>query len=464
MRHRKFKYPFLDEAVKIQPMFRGLCWNLVFLGTLTGASCAQNRTAPHQMVSPQTTSPLEKRANDIVANINTPKDFEQLYSSDFLAAVPPAKLTEIYSGLTTQFGKAVRVQKVVPSSPSAGHISIQFEKNMVAGMNLDIQNKAPFLVTGLVITSTENGSSSLEDLIGELKALPGQTALSVVKLDGSKLVSIAAHNPDKSLAIGSTFKLYVLSELVRNIAAGKRHWGDVIELKEASLPSGFLQTWPSGSPITLHTLASLMISISDNTATDQLITTLGREPIEKMMATAGNSNPARSFPFLKTVEMFKIKGETQPNFASNYAAKSIAGRRQLLATAVATFPKEKIAPDFLTKPNHIDKIEWFASPNDLARVMNWLRLHSTSTGDKARGVLSINKALPAEEAAQWNYVGYKGGSETGVMSMTYLLQSKKGDWYVVSGTWNNEAAPLNEGQFAGFMTKAVTLLRGRIKS
>ena len=77
-------------------------------------------------------------------------------------------------------------------------------------------------------------------------------------------------------------------------------------------------------------------------------------------------------------------------------------------------------------------------------------------------MLTINKALPGGEGDEWGYVGYKGGSETGVMNMTYLLQSKKGDWYVVSGGWNNDQAAVNEGQFAGLMQKAVSLLRAKI--
>ena len=443
-------------------MFRGLCWNLVFLGTLGGASCAQNQTAPTAVVSPQAASPFEKRANDVVASINAPKNFEGVFSKDFLAAVPPPKLAELFGSLTAQFGRAVRVQKVENTNPYGGQFTIEFEKHAISRLNLNIENKAPFLINGLVFVSTENSADSLEALVGELKALPGQTALSVAKLDGEKLVPVTAYNADKSLAIGSTFKLYVLSELLRSIAAGERKWSDVVELRESSLPSGQLQSWPQGSPLTLHTLAALMISVSDNTATDQLISTLGRENIEKMMATAGNSDPTRTLPFLKTLEMFKIKGETQPGFADNYAAKSPAERRQLLGTTITAFPKEKIDLGFLAKPNHIDKIEWFASPNDLARAMNWLRLHSSAPDDKTRGILSINKALPEGEAAQWSYVGYKGGSEAGVMSMTYLLQSKKGDWYVVSGTWNNDKAALGEAQFASLMSRAVSLLRATI--
>ncbi|RYX85413.1 serine hydrolase [bacterium] len=442
-------------------MFRALCLNLVVIGTLAGASCAQNQTTPPVMTAPKANSPLEQRANDVVASINAPKEFDKVFSSEFMAAVPAEKLTEIFQSLTTQYGRAVRVQKVTPRTPNGGQIVIEFEKNTVAKMNLDVDSKAPNLVIGLLITAVESTTDSLDSLVSELKALPGKTALSVVKLDGEKLVPIVAHNPDSSLAIGSSFKLYVLSELVRSIAANERKWSDVVELRESSLPSGQLQNWPQGSPITLHSLASLMISISDNTATDQLISTLGRGTIEKMMTTAGNADPQRSLPFLKTVEMFKIKGETAPNFAANYAAKSPAERRKILEGEVAAFPKEKISLGFLAKPNNIDKIEWFASPNDLARVMNWLRLHSAAPDDKARGVLTINKALADDEADQWGYVGYKGGSETGVMNMTYLLQSKKGDWYVVSGGWNNDQAAVNEGQFAGLMKKAVSLLRAK---
>ena len=405
-------------------------------------------------------SPLEKRANDVVEKINVPKQFGAVFSSEFLAVVPAEKLSGIFGALTEQFGRAVRVKSVTLKNSSSGAISIEFEKNVVALMDLSI-DPASSLVNGLLITSTENSASSLEDLVGEMKKVPGQTGLTIVRLDGNTLKPLVSHNADKQFAIGSTFKLYVLAELVRSIEMGQRHWTDVVELNQASLPSGTLQSWPQGSPLTLHSLASFMISISDNTATDQLIETLGREPIEKMMMATGNSNPMRSFPFLKTLELFKIKGEPQPNFATNYAAKSPDERRKLLATGVAAFPKEKINLGFLAKPSHIDTLEWFASPNDLARVMNWLRLHSTVPNDKTRGVLSINKALPDAEVSQWQYVGYKGGSETGVMSMTYLLQSRKGDWYVVSGSCNDEQSAVNEGAFASMMTKAVSLLRSR---
>ena len=86
--------------------------------------------------------------------------------------------------------------------------------------------------------------------------------------------------------------------LRRQITEGQRSWQDVIELESSykSVPSGFLQTWPNGSLLTVASLAALAISPSDNTATDSLIYLVGREAIEALTP--------RNRPFLKIY--FKI--------------------------------------------------------------------------------------------------------------------------------------------------------------
>ena len=78
-----------------------------------------------------------------------------------------------------------------------------------------------------------------------------------------------------------------------------------------------------------------------------------------------------------------------------------------------------------------------ASANDLCAVMNWIRLNSIKApGSEFRNILSINPGLSISKKS-WQYVGYKGGSEAGVLNMTYLLQSVNGDWYSLSAGWNN---------------------------
>ena len=54
-----------------------------------------------------------------------------------------------------------------------------------------------------------------------------------------------------------------------------------------------------GAPITIHTLASLMISESDNTATDALIDLVTRNSVETISP--------RNRPFMTTREFFQLK-------------------------------------------------------------------------------------------------------------------------------------------------------------
>jgi len=59
----------------------------------------------------------------------------------------------------------------------------------------------------------------------------------------------------------------------------------------------------------------------------------------------------------------------------------------------------------------IDDIEWFASVQDIAHILARLR-----DGDDPAvlQILSVNPSVGEQEAAYWDYVGYKGGSESRV--------------------------------------------------
>src|SRR3546814_10052889 len=94
--------------------------------------------------------------------------------------------------------------------------------------------------------------------------------------------------------------------------------------------------------------------------------------------------------------------------------------------------------------------------------MDWLRRHTeTVPAPEARRILGLNPGIPADAASHWAYVGYKGGSEPGVLDMTLLLHAKSGGWYALSGTWNNPDAALAEGRLIGLMSRAATLAAER---
>lgn len=192
-----------------------------------------------------------------------------------------------------------------------------------------------------------------------------------------------------------------------------------------------------------------MISLSDNTAADQLLMTLGRERVERMLAATGHAKPELDAPFLSRLEMFKLKGEPTGKAAGVYLALDAQGRRAFLANTLAATKREDVKPFADGRPAYVDKIEWFAAATDMCRLMDWLRRQS-ETDKTAREILAINPGsgltIPRDK---WQYVGFKGGSEPGVLNMTYLLQSSKGDWYAFSLGWNNPQAALqNEKLFA----------------
>ena len=87
--------------------------------------------------------------------------------------------------------------------------------------------------------------------------------------------------------------------------------------------------------------------------------------------------------------------------------------------------------------------------------MDWLRREA---GRDALDILAVNVPLPSGEKARFAYSGYKGGSETGVFSMTFLFQSRAGGWYAVAGSWNNIPEAVDDKRFEALVQRAVLLV------
>lgn len=219
-----------------------------------------------------------------------------------------------------------------------------------------------------------------------------------------------------------------------------------------SYPSGVTQDWPTGTPITVQALATLMIQISDNTATDQLITLLGRERVEAELR-AGGGDADRSLPLLTTRELFMLKAD--PALRQRYLAGDAAQRRVLLAANAANRPAVGTVNGVLSGgPVAIDTLEWFASTKSLNTLMRRL---SGPKHETARAIMAANRAMGDATAQKWTYVGYKGGSEPGVVNMTWLLQDKAQRWHTLSLGWNNPAAPVDETQLNLLVSRILAL-------
>jgi beta-lactamase class A len=189
-----------------------------------------------------------------------------------------------------------------------------------------------------------------------------------------------------------------------------------------------------------------MISISDNTAADMLINLVGRPAVGAALTTAGMADPARDQPFLTTRELFTLKLDHWPALADRYLAASQAGRRALLATVVdhAPLPPMTTAAGWIT-PRDINSIEWFASATDICHVYASLAALARRPGlSPIARVLQINDGGLGLNRAQWKTTWFKGGSEPGVATLTYLATTRTGHSYVVAVLAENPSAPINQ--------------------
>jgi beta-lactamase class A len=396
-----------------------------------------------------------RRAKQVLQVIQGSAKPEDVFAPSFLQAVPASQLQAVIKQLTDANGAAQAVENLAYKGNGGAALTIRFEKARVeAAMQLSAD--APYLVTGFRITGGEPIGDSPAKIVAEIEALHGRASIGAYALDpGGPRPIFESRAAGEQFAIGSACKLYVLSALARQIEAGTRHWDDVVQLGQVSLPSGQMQAWPTGSPVTLHTLATMMVSISDNTATDTLIRLVGQDPIHAELVASGHSEPGRDTPFLTTIQSFAIKSD--PAKVAEYAAADSKGRQALLAKWATLLYTNHVDPSRFsaTKPNAIDTIEWFASNADIARIFQ--RLHDGG-GWSALNILEVNKALPDAIASRWAYVGYKGGSETGVLNLSWLLQDQQGHWFAVSESWNDTTAPVDENQFVALGIRAIGML------
>ncbi len=122
-------------------------------------------------------------------------------------------------------------------------------------------------------------------------------------------------------------------------------------------------------------------------------------------------------------------------------------------------------PDAWTKPRDVDAIEWFVSADDLCKVMVSLKKRADAPVTAPVGaILSLSRGIPDEKHA-FEYVGYKGGSEPGVLNMTWLLKRKGepaggGEWLFLTVGLNDTAAALDEGKAVLAAASARELLQG----
>lgn len=382
----------------------------------------------------------------------------QWFSPDFFQVIPREKLVEGLKYNSRQLGEIQRVRICKISDPWSGELEFigEGDKRMRVIVRLEAGPQSRF--NYVLFSPIDMADDTWSKLDNDLSKLPGKNGVSVWKLT-PRIDRVFSRNAAEPLAVGSSLKLLILSLLCDDIAAGKRKWSDLVTLRDEtrSLPSGQLQDWPAGSPVTLHTLATLMLSRSDNTAADHLMLALGREALEEHQRKANVLHPERNQPFLRTNELFKLKLVLTPQDTQSFLQRTPEGKRNYLPE-LAKVPLG--LPRMPETPQNIDQIEWFFCTEDLARLLD--RLRQSPLQAEVLPLMAITRPFDMDDF-NWKYLGFKGGAEVGVMNLSLLGQLRSNsEWYAFSFTWNDAEKPLNEPLWIRFVERALRLVeRGR---
>jgi beta-lactamase class A len=376
------------------------------------------------------------------------RELSEHLSADFLAQVPPNRFNAAFASVP-----GIRLGKLTDVTPThiLGLVTAAGQSFTITIM-VDLHGKINSLLLSPLHQPTAP-PASWSELDRRLRKLAPDVSFLAAEVNGTSCRPVHAIAADTPRPLGSMFKLYVLEALAEKIRAGQLSWDTTLTIKPElkSLFGGQLQDRPDNSTVKVADAADLMISVSDNTAADLLIDKVGRRAVEAQVRRLSR-HAGLDVPFLTTRELFELKGVDYPHQARRYLSLGTEGRRAFLDRALAGAPRSKIK--LWTSPRDIRTLEWFASPADICRTFADLK---TSADPGVGRAMSINDGGLALSHKDWPAVWFKGGSEPGVLDLSFLARSATGKTYVVTTLTSDPRTAFDEGRN---IPELISLVRG----
>ncbi|TKK90387.1 hypothetical protein FDA94_05115 [Herbidospora galbida] len=368
------------------------------------------------------------------------EQIDENFAPSFVKQVPAEQINEVSNQL-----KGLRVVEIQRATETDLVALVQSGENQAKlSMAVDPTGK----IAGLLVSPADAPTpASWGDIDRRLATVAPSGFLAA----GEDCKPVHGIEPDRARPLGSMFKLYVLGAVAQEVKAGRLSWDDELTITDAakSLPSGELQDRPDGTKVTVEQAAKLMISISDNTATDLLIDRVGKPAVEAVIRD-WSSNADRNIPLLTTRELFILKGADHPKYAEGFL--KAPDRRAYLEDTVDKVPTSEV--ETWTTPRDVTTIEWFGSPTDMCRAL--VNLHGMG-GPELDEIMGANDAALGLDQKTWPTVWFKGGSEPGVLTLGFLARSDQDEIGVVVVQAADEKKAIPEMAAA---TEVLAIVRG----
>jgi hypothetical protein len=278
---------------------------------------------------------------------------------------------------------------------------------------------------------------------------------------------LEVRDPDTARGLGSIFKTWVLGATAADVASGVIQRSDPVQLIAGELAAGgSINSEPLGTLFSVQDMATLMMGISDNSATDHLHELAGRDAVGDVVEAYGISDPDRLLPFLNISEQFHVLTRFDLPTALSYVNGTEAFQEDFLAMSlIPEGPSFPISFPFFHS-SLLTSGTWSATATDICRTMAGLRATPANGGafDLVDEAMSASVAQP-NIRNDWDRAWFKGGSltssQTGdhVRTHAWLLE-KEGDFppFVVVVLSNNPNGGIDAFNIQSVSNRMIELL------
>lgn len=403
-------------------------------------------------------SPLDTRlawlAGVFTAGAVSEEEYGATFTQEFIDAVPYTDFVPIVEQISVA-GQNWSVSEFEERDGMEATVLIESADGQSVRAIITLEDQVPYRIAGLLLQPGETPTlddppPDLESAAERLEAL-GTLELAVMEITGEGCDPLFTSGSGEPAPVASAIKLYVLAAVADAVEAGEFDWDTDVAISEdlKSVPTGVLQNEEEGATFSVRELAETMIAFSDNTGTDHLIDLVGREAVEQALIDHGMESPGRNIPFLTTMELTALKLGPAAGLATQWMEADEAGRRAILDQISDIAPADIPLSEF-DEPIHPETVEWFATPQDMCRVLADL----WAMDEPVTQILTINPGLP-DEGGNFESIAFKGGSEPGVVAMNWLVERSDGRRFVIAGSVLNPEE--------GFDQLEATLLFGAVR-
>lgn len=211
----------------------------------------------------------------------------------------------------------------------------------------------------------------LEQVIADAEATGGTVGAAISASSGWTFT----HNGDRRFRAASTVKIPIMIQIFRQVDASARRLDDrfTMSASDFSAGSGVLHEMHEGLQVTVADLLYLMMSISDNTATNVLIDMAGMDDVNGLMRELGMKQSTLG----RKMQGHPAEGEQRENWAtpSEYAALvgKLLGREVASAEAcdamIAILEKQQ-NPRRIGRYVPEDGFRWGSKTGSISGVVN----------------------------------------------------------------------------------------------